>query len=249
MSKKDLSIADLPDLRAWAQVPILTLEQAALIFSGIDPAFCPNGISESWTYHPRQAQQAAVVSQAIAGGVVLKTLSVYELYLFDCAGVYNGSYLSDQAKDTYSFNDIDARKTTVMTQVLLEWARKTGVLTMRQILKREQDEEQTITAPPEQVITVPSEQAVIVPQALIEYRPLEPRYKTPEFEAACEVVSKFWNELKEGAKPTKEIVIQEFIRETLRGMIGDEPSRAAVERIDTLTRPIQYKNTKRKESS
>lgn len=35
-----LSLSDLEDLSDWRIAPILTIEQAALLWGGIDPAFC-----------------------------------------------------------------------------------------------------------------------------------------------------------------------------------------------------------------
>ena len=42
------------------------------------------------------------------------------------------------------------------------------------------------------------------PVLQIEYRPLEPKYPTPEFEVACEAISEVWNKQEAGVKPPNE---------------------------------------------
>lgn len=39
MKEEPIRYADLPDLRDWKLSPILTIEQAALLWGGIDPFF------------------------------------------------------------------------------------------------------------------------------------------------------------------------------------------------------------------
>ena len=80
------------------------------------------------------------------------------------------------------------------------------------------------------------------PVLQIEYRPLETKYPTPEFEAACEVVKAYWNNQEAGVKPPKQLEIREFIRKVLREKTGVEPKQSEIERVDRITRPPQFRN-------
>lgn len=229
MKSQSLTLDDLPDLSDWGLAPILTIEQAALLWGGIDPAFCR--FENAGMEHPQKYRRAYIAMQAFCGGIVLKTLQVHELFLIH----YNGeSYRANQAQGEFSIEDIDCQRTTVQKMVLLSWAKKEQCLTLKQTLTKQAKKEIANIPPPENIIT-------------IEHKPLEPVYNTPEFDAACEVIRKYWNEYDGRGKPTKEHTIQEFIKETLM-RLGVEPSKAAIQRIDTLTRPPQFKNQKTKQN-
>ena len=226
---RKITLDDLPDLSDWAIAPILTLEQAALLWGGIDPAFCR--FHEAHHEHEQKYRRAYITMQAFCGGVVLKTLQVHELFLIDRN--YNGwqlSYKANQSKDEFSIEDIDCQKTTIQRMVLLAWAHKEKCLTLRQSLKSEEQIKKEIAVTQPEIITS------------IGYKPIEPIYDTPEFETACLVIKEFWNTFNGRGKPPKEVEIQEFIRKTLFEITGGKPSEAAVKRVDTLTRPPQFKN-------
>ena len=89
-----LMLADLPDLSDWRFVPILSLEQAALLWGGIDPAFIPTLEIAKQQAHPLQYRRANIALQAFLGGIVLKTLTVYKLFLRD----YNGDSFPAEQK-------------------------------------------------------------------------------------------------------------------------------------------------------
>ena len=74
---EDFTLADLPDLSDWRFVPILSLEQAALLWGGIDPAFIPTFAIAKQRAHPLQYRRANIALQAFLGGIVLKTLTMY----------------------------------------------------------------------------------------------------------------------------------------------------------------------------
>ena len=74
----NLSLHDLPDLYSWGGVPIISIEQAALLWGGIDPAFTCD-TREAKRCHPEQYQAAMIAKQAFLGGIVMKTLEAYEL--------------------------------------------------------------------------------------------------------------------------------------------------------------------------
>lgn len=239
MKKYSLNIADLPDLKAWGRVPVITIEQAGLLFGGIDPAFAPDGYRDMRQHHPETQHYAFVALQAFLGGIVLKTLTVHDLFLFDNGF---GSFRADQKKDSYSLGDIDIKSTTVMTQALLAWAARAEFPTFRQVLERqketpEKERQEILEAHP--LTQSKTQQPAPV---LIEYRELEPNYSTPEFETACEVVRQYWNQYRQGGKPPKQIEIQEFIEKTLQEKTGVKPPQAAVRRVDSLTRPPQFKH-------
>lgn len=229
MNLPDLRIHDLPDLYSWGGVPIITIKQAALLWGGIDPAFTCD-TREAKRCHPEQYQAAMIAKQAFLGGIVMKTLEAYELYLCD----FNNSYRADQRQESFTFEDIDTRRTIVQTNVLIEWAQRRNIETMRQKLTRKE----AILA----TANFPCVKEMEREKLVIEHRPLEPRYPTPEFEAACEVVRERWNKQEEGVKPPKQLELHEFIRKILKEKTGSEPCEAEIRRVDTLTRPPQFKN-------
>lgn len=57
---EDFTLADLPDLSDWGLVPILSLEQAALLWGGIDPAFIPTFAIAKQRAHPLQYRRANI---------------------------------------------------------------------------------------------------------------------------------------------------------------------------------------------
>lgn len=230
-----LMLADLPDLSDWRFVPILSLEQAALLWGGIDPAFIPTLEIAKQQAHPLQYRRANIALQAFLGGIVLKTLTVYKLFLRD----YNGdSFPAEQKSAEFFLDEICAGQTLVMRNVIISWAEREDCLTLRQSLARRGGEfggkKDKQEAPPTIIESKPVLQ--------IEYRPLEPKYPTPEFEVACEAISEVWNKQEVGVKPPKEEEIQYIIREKLKEKTGVEPSKAAIARVDTLTRPPIFKN-------
>lgn len=176
--------------------------------------------------------------QAFLGGIVLKTLTVYKLFLRD----YHGDpFPAEQKSAEFFLDEICAGQTLVMRNVIISWAEREGYLTLRQSLARRGGEfggkKDRQEAPPTIIESKPVLQ--------IEYRPLEPKYPTPEFEVACEAIeaiSEVWNKQEAGVKPQKEEEIQYIIREKLKEETGVEPSKAAIARVDTLTRPPIFKN-------
>lgn len=230
----NIELAHLPDLSAWRMAPLLTLEQAALLWAGIDPSV-HSDINKLNQVSHIQRQRAKIALQAFLGGVVLKTLTVYELWVF--SDDINNYTCKVDSQYSPSIEEINCRRTLVMRDVLIAWAAKEGVHTLRQTLniQKAQQEEAKRKQDFEDFIRETNTPAVI------EYKPLEPKYDTPEFEAACLVVAQYWNGFDGEGKPPKEIEIKEFIRNTLIEKLGGEPSQAAINRIDTLTRPNQFK--------
>lgn len=51
-----LTLADMPDLSDWRLAPLWTLEQAALLWAGINPAFFT--FRDIWQEHPRKQARA-----------------------------------------------------------------------------------------------------------------------------------------------------------------------------------------------
>lgn len=101
MSNTKLTLRDLPDLSDWSLAPLLTLEQAALLWGGIDPAF--SSYDNVGKEHHEQCRRAIIAMQAFLGGIVLKTLQVHELFLIGEDGWQNSySYRANQAKDEFS---------------------------------------------------------------------------------------------------------------------------------------------------
>ncbi len=248
---QDIHLSDLPDLSDWRLTPILTIEQASLLFGGIDPAFCQNGFDDAGRFHTAQFRRAYIARQAFLGGIILKTLTVHELFLFD----HNGeSYKADASiLAEYSFEDIDIKRTTVMMGVLLSWAKRENCKSLRQTLTSTEKAAKEAAEQKQQEAELAAELNAIEARLKakkqntteliqIEYKPLEPLFHTPEFETACTVVKEFWNNQQAGVKPPKQFEIKEFIRKTLKEKTGVDPTEAAISRVDTLTRPPQFKN-------
>ena len=223
-----LTISDLPDLSAWHIAPILSLEQAALLWGGIDPAY--TDFSTLNQEHPEKVRITRIALQAFIGGICLGTLTPHVLYLFDDRG---GSY-PENPKQPFTISDVDIKNTLVMRDVLIKWAQRESVKSIRNMI-REKDKLNAILP----VYTPAAE-----PPVRIEHKPLEPIHETPEFKAACIVIKNKWNAISKDDIPPKEAEMQEYIRTTLREITGKEPSAAAVNRVDTLTRPDVFKNRK-----
>lgn len=221
----------LTNLSIWATVEIISLEEAALLWAGIDPTFC-RSLRDAEKLNSRQYQHAYVSRRAFLSGVSLGTLPTNELWCFD----WNGTSFLHEDKQLPNISDIDPQKTTVNSQALISWAEKKRVMTMKQIVN--QFKKQSQEAKYLQEITERQQQPVLQ----IEYKPLEPLFDTPEFETACDVVKEFWNKQQAGVKPPKQLEIKEFIRKTLREKTGVDPTEAAISRVDTLTRPPEFKN-------
>ena len=119
MNLPGLRIHDSPDLYSWGGVPIITIEQAALLWGGIDPAFYLR-YTRSQTLPPRTISSRHDLPNKPFGGIVMKTLEAHELYLCD----FNNSYRADQRQESFTFEDIDTRRTIVQTNVLIEWAQR-----------------------------------------------------------------------------------------------------------------------------
>nr|DAS85685.1 MAG TPA: hypothetical protein [Caudoviricetes sp.] len=225
----------LPDLSAWGAVEILTVDEAALLWGGIDPAYCRH-FSDAEKCRYEQYQQAFIARRAFLAGISLGTLPTNELW---CINYQGDSYLHVD-KQLPSITEIDTSATTVNSQALISWAEKKRVKTLKQAMsayakyQREQKERREF----EKLIKNEASQH----PASIEYRPLEPNYNTPEFETACEVIKKYWNSFDGRGKPPKEIEIKEYIEKVLTEKLGGKPTQAAINRVDTLTRPPQFKN-------
>ncbi|HGG7746665.1 TPA: hypothetical protein ACLA99_001876, partial [Neisseria meningitidis] len=93
----NLTLADVPDFSDWRLAPLWTLEQAALLWAGINPAF--STFEDIWKEHPRKQAWAKIALQAFLGGIVLKTLPVHELYLLDAGG---WAYCDNQKTETFA---------------------------------------------------------------------------------------------------------------------------------------------------
>ena len=65
-----LTLADMPDLSDWRLAPLWTLEQAALLWAGINPRFSLLGIYGRNTHANRHGQKLHY--RLFSGGIVLK---------------------------------------------------------------------------------------------------------------------------------------------------------------------------------
>ncbi len=229
-----LRLVDLDDLSDWRFVPILTIEQAALLWAGINPAFY--NFRDSHLFHPTQASRAFIARQAFLGGIMVKTLTVHELHFFNWRGE---TYRADASVENFTFEDVDIQRTTVMAQVLIAWAKRQDCTSLREDLRKQEQAEKERQSRKEFDDFVEAQSKQVLQ---IEYRPLEPKYTTPEFTVACEIVAEIWNKQEAGVKPPKALEIQELIGQKLEKLTGGKPKPAAIARIDSLTRPLLFKN-------
>ena len=221
-----LTLADMPDLSDWRLAPLWTLEQAALLWAGINPAFFT--FMDIWQEHPRKQARVKIALQAFLGGIVLKTLTVHELYLFDERG---GAYCDNQKTAIFRMGDIAPSDTTIMQDVLIGWASKERVLSLRQTIQAEEQARREAAKAEAEKQEVKALSYCVVPE-----------FETPEFETACIAVKEFWNKQTVGVTPPKALIVQEFIKDTFKKITGVDPTQAAIRRIDSLTRPTSFKN-------
>lgn len=226
-----LTLADMPDLSDWRLAPLWTLEQAALLWAGINPAFFT--FRDIWQEHPRKQARAKIALQAFSGGIVLKTLTVQDLYLHDENGRI---YCTSQKTAVFSMNDIAPDDTTIMQDVLISWASKERVLSLRQTIQAEERARQEAAK-----AEAEKQEMRALPYCVV------PEFATPEFETACLAVRDFWNKQTAGVAPPKALIVQDFIKDTFKKITGVEPKEAAIRRIDSLTRPPLFKNQSKKQ--
>lgn len=77
---EDFTLADLPDLSDWRFVPILSLEQAALLWGGIDPAFIPTFAIAKQRAHPLQYRRANIALCVINRNAMLFHWHIVQKY-------------------------------------------------------------------------------------------------------------------------------------------------------------------------
>ena len=230
MAEKPLTEKDLPDLSAWKLTPILSVQQAAFLWGGIDPAF-----TADWEIakrvHSMQYQRAYIAQQAFLGGIVQRTLNAYELILYG----YSDTFIANQKSDIFSIGDICPDRTLVLRDVITEWARREQCLSIRQVLQQQRQQQY---APPPSVQPLPTP----APVRLIEYQPYQPTHENPALVIAMQLSSEIWDKQQVGVKPPKQLETQEFIRNRYRELTGVEPPQAEIDRIDRIARPPRFKN-------
>lgn len=229
-------LAPLEEIKLHAMKELWTIEDAAYIAAGIDPdsvkdSESAEGESIPPTFaHPYQLKFYRAMRGAILSGIATGTLTPFDLWI-KYEHHLNG-YHVEKVANTYaaSMNEIVTTRTTLNPKAFGIWLQKKGELTLREQLKR------GLISPPENVISEP--QTILQ----IEYQELTPLYDTPEFTAACQVIKEFWNKYNGAGKPPKGIEIKEYIEKILTEKLGAKPPQAAINRVDTLTRPPQFKN-------
>lgn len=231
MEESSITAQDLPDLTDWAYVPIWTLEQAILIWAGIDPAFY--GYHNLPKFHPAQIRRARIAQQAFTTGIALRTLIAHELYLRYQDGC--GVELANQQKAIFSYHDIDIGMTTIQQMAIVEWARKQRIPTIKQTLKQKIE---TASLQPKSNDS---------PQTVIQQIPYIPKHENPELETANEISQILWDKTPVGVKPLKSLCTREKISEIYERKAGVKPLPAVINRIDTIARPPAFKNHGKKE--
>lgn len=168
--------------------------------------------------------------KAILSGIATGTLTPFELWI-KYEDNLNGDYVEKVPNtQAVSMSEIVTTRTTLIPKAFGIWLQKKGELTLRERLTRG--------------LIIQPENAISEPQTIlqIEYQELAPLYDTPEFAAACQVIREFWNKYDGKGKPPKDIEIKEYIEKILTEKTGAKPPQAAINRVDTLTRPPQFKN-------
>ena len=220
-------------MKFWGMRGLWTVNEAALIIAAIDPDDCAAEDGRSFEAaqrfsHWEQNKYARIMRDSLIDAVVLGELTPFELWIGRYDSGFNGAEWAEYKADAGyapARAEILPDKTCLIPKTIGVWMRGKGHKSLRQIVA----DRANATPPPPLPVQ-------------IEYRPLEPRYSTPEFEAACEVVKEFWNNQQAGVKPPKQLEIREFIRNVLREKTGVEPKQSEIERVDRITRPPQFRN-------
>ena len=91
-------------------------------------------------------------------------------------------------------NDIAPNDTTIMQDVLISWATKERVLSLRQTIQaEEQVRREAAKAEAEK------QEMKALPYCVV------PEFETPEFETACIAIKEFWNKQTVGVTPLKHL--------------------------------------------
>lgn len=223
-TERPLTLKDLPDLSLWYNVPLLTIEEAALLWGGIDPTFAR--FNDLNGYHPEQIKNARIAARTFTSAITLKTLTAHEIYI-------NVSATGEPMRAVpnffeFNFWDISVEYTTVMRDVLIDWAKRNMLYSLRQrivLAGGEQNKQQ------------------LPKQTIIEYIPYKPRHENPSVETVIEL-SCMWDTKQPSGKYPKGEETRETIARILEEKTGEPVSKEAhiVKQIDAIARPPVFKS-------
>jgi len=134
-----MRIEDLPDLSIWRDVPVLSIEYAAMLWGGLDPYEYPDKRIDDLRgiINKNQHRHAWVTLQHLKHAVCEGDLSFSEAWEnhYDSNGF--GWDKSIEYPDTPSPHAIDTQRTTIRMSALMKWA-KGKIKTYRQLLQQTQ---------------------------------------------------------------------------------------------------------------
>lgn len=230
---------ELPDTSEWKNIPIWTLDEAALLWGAIDPfELSPPTIKtakiayERGEIHRAQWRKAALALRAFTEAVCAGDVSfvdAWEEHEDYNSGPYDVHVMPGSLPNV---NFILTGKTRIRQAALIKWAQQTGMIAIRSELRKLQ-----VALPP--AVTV-------LPPPVVE-KPLlaVPNYTTPALDLMNEHIHQHWVDFDpskpETATPKKET--QEWLRMNAkyRGLSQNE-----ADAIDLITRPPSAKLGRRK---
>lgn len=132
-----MDLHELPDLSDWLLIEVWTVEEAAMLWAGIDPMEHA-GIRLLDLKHavtPLQYRKASAFQRAISEAVCGGTLPFVEAWE-DCSD-YNNSYDKEvEFPELPQHSSIIYYKTRINQAAFMKWAQSKRMLSMRQHLKR-----------------------------------------------------------------------------------------------------------------
>lgn len=226
---------NLPDLSAWGQIEILTIDEAALLWGGINPMLCKE-FNVASTYPLRQYEQAFIARRIFVSGISAGTLAPHELWCYrvDEDGHKYALYQHFD-KQLPSMQDISTRDTTVLTAALISWTEKKKVRTIKQMLA-EENKTSTVSklATNNSKATKPQDSGV----PSLNYKP---KHDNPAYDVLVSIMKDYYDTIPEGGKPLKSLALQEEISKRYIVRTGVQPTQNIVNMIDKLARPDEFK--------
>lgn len=224
----------IPDLSAWAMVELLTVEEASLLWGGIDPTFCKTVDDAEKTFPREQYQRAYITRKAIISGICAGSLPANEIYVWNEDPNCPYDAVPHHEKRLPNMADVYTAKTTINTNALISWAEKKKVYTMRQVLGQKYER------PSQPIIErVKEENITDVVMLGLSY---SPKHENPPLEVLQDISKEVWDQINKGDKPPKQLIIHDLIKQKYKQRTGVEPTANTIKQIDSIARPPCFKN-------
>ena len=226
---------NLTDLSLWGQVEIITIDEAALLWAGINPIHCIN-FEDSSKYPRRQYNQACISRRIFLSGVASGTLPTHELwcYQMDSYGNYESLY-QHVDKQLPRMQEISTNSTTILMNVLISWTECKRIKTIKQQINEER-KNATIA----KQLPIPTEIINQQPQPpkLLDYKP---KHNNTAYEVLVSIMKDYYDTIPDGGKPLKSLALREEIAKRYELSKGVKPTQNIIGMIDKLARPEEFK--------